>query len=349
MKAIFILNPIIIAVSLNRGDAKERVVVGEKSQVYSRLNGNAESRVLYDEVRNIGEFIFEHEKQLNKDWNAEVIFPLREALACPVGRAKNESAAWQYLEEKEKCGDSITIFTAACCRRWYEENKTLLGSRRYAKRFEGRIMGLTRSFKQLIVEEEKECTIEKIMDGMRQSTSVYTTDSEMSTTFQYPARRCEGKYLIIDHTFLPAIWYYMDCLQDWGFQLCKCERCGKMFFSKNMRFRLCSEACKNAQKRQSKQAHNAAFKGNPRESCYTNITQQMRERKNKVCKNKNVSEEQKKLLKDTFDAYRKEACQLKKQVETLDDTAFKSHMIKIDCKYRELCEEVAKGVGVETI
>ena len=199
MKADFILNPIIIAVSLNRGDAKERVVVGKKSQVYSRLNGNAESRVLYDKVRNIGEFIFEHEKQLNKDWNAGVVFPLREALACPVGRVKNENAAWQYLEEKEKCGDSITIFTAACCRRWYEENKTLWGSRRYAKRFEGRIMGLTRSFKQLIVDEEKECTIEKIMDGMRQSTSVYTTDSEMSTTFQYPARKCEGKYLIIAH------------------------------------------------------------------------------------------------------------------------------------------------------
>lgn len=350
MKDNLTFEPIIMAISLNRNDATEHIIVGEKTQVYSRMNGNMESRVLYDEVRKVGEFIFEHEKQLDKDWNAAVFYPLREALFYPVRRAKNESAAWRYLEAKESCGDPISIFTAACCRSWYAECKTALGSRSKGKEFESKVMRLTRSFKQVIGDEKQERTIEELLEVLEISTDVYTTASEMLTTIQYPTKKCDKKYLIIERSFYPAIWYYMDHLREWEFCLCKCVNCGKMFFQKNMRFHLCSEDCVKANMRKAKREYDSRARNEKQNGICKNAIQRMKNRLNRTCRKEGVSEEQIRELKEFVDSICAEARRQKKMVKTPEDcVAFENQLFVWERKVEARCEEVERSAGVEMV
>ena len=53
---------------------------------------------------------------------------------------------------------------------------------------------------------------------------MYTTDSEMSTTFQYPARKCEGKYLIIAHLEVGSLTSRHGQLEMPGWQLERSKR-----------------------------------------------------------------------------------------------------------------------------
>lgn len=127
------------------------------------LKGSNRSDVLYDAERSLGEFLFDHEKQLDKDWNAEAIYPLKNALVSVLDRREHEASALEFLDEKEKNRDPICVFTSYQCRRWHVDNLTMLGDGRKSNQFECQIMGLTRSFKQIIWGEEKNYSADHVM------------------------------------------------------------------------------------------------------------------------------------------------------------------------------------------
>ena len=338
--------PIIMALSLNKARGKEHIVIGQESCVYSRLNGNMDANVLYDEERKLGEFLFSHEKHLDKDWNAEAIYPLRRALTSPVGRKKYEDASWRFLEEKENNCDPIGVFIANCFRKWYAELKMPLGSERTGEQFQDRVMGLTRSFKQIIWGEEKKYSIKQILERMERYTGINADARDMQARIWYPGKRRKAEYLIIENSYFPAIWYYLGHLRDWQLSICRCDICGNMFLSTSKHFSLCSAACRKAKNRQNKQEFDDRARKNKYDVDYKNTTQRMRNKLNKISKNQNLSEAQRAQIQTAFRSICKEALQQKKQIKYPEDyKAFVDLLFALEHQFETLCEDIINNGG----
>lgn len=311
--------PIIFALALDKLRRCERIVIGEEHQVRRRLDGDRENKVLYDEERSLGEFLFGHEKQLDKNWNIGAIFPLKKALSLPLGRKEYELSAWEFLEEKESSHDPICIFSAYQCRRWYVLNRTMLGAERNSDQFESRIMGLTRSFKQILWGGEKNYSIDQVMECMEEYVRINGDEKDTLARIWYPGRRRNTEYLIIEDSFVPAIWYYLRHLRDWGFCICKCDNCGGTFLAPSKHHSLCSEACKKERSRQNKREFDARARENKYDVDYKNTSQRMRNRLNGLRKKESISEDKLAQIEAMFKAFCSETIQRKKQIKTHED------------------------------
>ena len=139
------------------------------------------------------------------------------------------------------------------------------------------------------------------------------------------------QYLIIKDSFFPALWHYIEHLRDWGFCICKCRNCGKLFLTTSKRFRLCSPSCKTAFHAREKK-YDADYKSTRR---------RLQNSLNKICENKEVSEYQQARLQSTFRSTCKIALRRKKQIETAEDyNAFVDWLACQEEAFNILCEEV---------
>ena len=101
---------VILALSLDKKRNRKRVVIGEERQVHMRIRRIGNSDVLYDKERTLGPLIFDHEKQLDKDWNIKVIHPLRNALSATADRENRAASILKHLEQNEQSDDPIYIY-----------------------------------------------------------------------------------------------------------------------------------------------------------------------------------------------------------------------------------------------
>ena len=331
--------PIIFALALDKTRSCEYVVIGEENQVRRRLSGSSEGQVLYEAERPLGTFLFDHEAQVDKDWNSGAIFPLKKALSLPQGRKKYESSAWEFLNEKEQAHDPICVFSAYQCRRWYAMNRTVFGAERSGDQFEDWIMGLTKSFKQIIWGKEKDYSIDQAIERVGEYARVNGRERDTQARIWYPGKRRRVEYLIIEDSFVPAIWYYLSRSSEWGLCVCECDNCGRTFFAPNKHHSLCGEACKKERSCQNKREFDARAREKQQEVAYKNASQRMRNRLNGVRKNERISEEQQIQIEDAFKSIRAEAIQRKKLVKTKEDRkAFVDWLFEQEREFNLLCE-----------
>lgn len=279
---------VIMALTLDKVRRCERIVIGVEYQVRRRLAGSGDSEVLYDCERPLGELLFDHEKQLDKDWNADVIYPLRRALLSPLGRKENEAVARGFLDNKEEFQDPICIYTSYQCRRWYAENRTVFGDDRCSDQFENRIMGLTRSFKQILWDADKNYSVDQVMERLETYTKIDGVEKDVQARIWYPGRRRNIECLIVEDSYAPVIWYYLNHLWDWGFCFCRCNNCGKIFLVSSKHHGLCSDACRKEKNRQNKREFDARARENKYDIDYNNTSQHMRNRLNNIRKGEGV-------------------------------------------------------------
>ena len=169
--------PIVMALSLDKTDKSEHIVVGEEHQVLRRLNNAQEGDVLYDEVRPLGNLLFSQDN--------------------PFAR---------YIGE------------------------------------------LPATFKEIMWNTDRTCSTSDILDQLEYCAA---DNDELICEAQLGWFGPQYiKYLIVKDSFFPAIWHYIEHLREWGFCICKCSNCGKLFLATSKRFRLCSPACKKVKKRQ---------------------------------------------------------------------------------------------------
>lgn len=334
--------PVIFAMTIDKAHGRERIVIGEEYQVRRRIE-NRGGDVLYDAERPLGEFLFSHEEQLDKDWNAEVIFPLRKALSTAVGRKEHETSAWEFLEEKEKSLDPICIFTAHQCGRWYGENHTILGAEKSAEQFERRAMGLTRSFKKILWEEKRNYSVDQVMERMEQYTRINGDEKDTRAQVWYPGKRRNAEYLIVEDSFVPAIWYYLNHLRDWGLCFCKCCVCGKIFLASSRHYSLCGENCRKEKSRQNKREFDARARENKYDVDYKNTYQRMRNRLNGLRKTESVSQFQMEQAENGLGSFCSAAVQRKKKIKTPEDyKAFVDWLFEQERVFEKLCENREK-------
>ena len=333
--------PVIFALSLDKVRKCERVIIGEEYQVRRRLEGSIESKVLYDAERPLGEFLFDHEKQLDKDWNLGAIYPLKKALVLSVGYKEYEATAWSFLEEKEEFCDPICIFSAYQCRRWYALNRTMLGAEKNSEQFECQSMGLTRSFKQILWEDEKNYSIDQVMERVEDYVRINGDEKDTKAQTWYPGRRRNAECLIIKDSFIPAIWYYLSRLREWGYCICRCCNCGKIFLATSKHYNLCSEDCRKEKGRQNKREFDARARANKYDMDYKNTSQRMRNRLNGLRKKESISHEQLTQIEAVFKSFRAETIQRKKQIKThADYNIFVDWLFEQERAFEETCERI---------
>lgn len=335
--------PVVMALKLDKMRGRERIIIGEEYHVRRCVEGR-DSDVLYNMERPLGEFLFSHEKQLDKEWNAEVIFPLKKAIISVRGRKENEATARKFLRGKEDSYDPIDVFTAYQCCRWYEESCTTLGNERSGERFEQRIMGLTRSFKKILWGEEKNYSVDQVMARMEQYAKVNSNENDTKACIWYPGKRRDAEYLIVEDSYVPAIWYYLNHLRDWGLCFCKCDNCGKVFLAPSRHYSLCSEDCRKEKSRQNKREFDARARENKYDIDYRNAYQRMHNWLNRLCKVEGISVERREYVESSFKTFCAEAIQQKKKIKTQADyKAFVNWLFEQERVFEKLCEVLVEG------
>ncbi len=330
--------PVILALTIDKARGRERIVIGEEHHVRRRLEGH-DSDVLYDMERPLGELLFSHEKQLDKDWNAEVIFPLKKALTSTQGRREYEVSAWEFLQEKEKSHDPICMFAAYQCRRWYGENRTVLGAEKSSNQFECRAMALTRSFKKILWGEEKNYSVDQVMERMEQYTRINGDEKDTQARVWYPGKRRNAEYLIVEDSFVPAIWYYLNHLRDWGLCFCKCDNCGRIFLAPSKHYSLCSEDCRKEKSRQNKREFDARARENKYDLDYRNAYQRMHSRLKSLRKTEGISQMRMEQVEAGLRSFCSAAVQRKKKIKTTEDyKAFVDWLFEQERNFEKLCE-----------
>ena len=188
--------------------------------------------------------------------------------------------------------------------------------------------------------------VAEIMERMAQYAHIGARTSDMEARIWYPGKRRKAEYLIIENSYFPAIWYYLGHLRDWQLSICRCDICGNMFLSTSKHFSLCSAACRKAKNRQNKQEFDDRARKNKYDVDYKNTTQRMRNKLNKISKNQNLSEAQKKQVQTAFGSICKEALQQKKQIKYPEDyKAFVDLLFALEHQFETLCEDIINNGG----
>ena len=342
--------PIIMALALDEERRCERIVIGEEYQVRMRLQGGDGYTVLYDAERPLGQFLLNHERQLDEDWYAEAIYPLKKALISVLNRREYEASAEKFLVEKDQSHDPLSMFTAYQCRRLYAQNCTMLGSEKKRDLFEWQIMGLTRSFKQILWRDEKNYSANQVMKRMEFYTRINRIERNIRAQTWYSREQRKGTYLIIENSYFPAILYYLGHLRDWGICICKCCNCGRIFLAPSKHYSLCSEDCRKEKGRQNKREFDARARENKYDMDYKNASQRMRYQMKKLRKKGNVPEDKLAQIKTCFKLFRAEAVKRKKQIENDGDyKAFVDWLFEQEREFEKRREEIVCNGGNEKI
>ena len=306
--------PIIMALSLNREKNTERIIVGRVDQVSNRMAGIRDAEVLCDQERPLGTFLFEHEKQMSGLWN-ENILTLGESLTSPFGRKEKEDAALAFLESEWKTGEPLRIFTAYQCWYWYRYYWNQKGYGGKEKLYEDQMENLVRSF-NIKLWKDPTGTVEEAWKQVQFSVRRTGTLLDSKVEIWYPDRFREREWLIISHSFYPALQYYLKQIQQWNICVCQCDYCGKLFLAPSRHYSLCSELCKKAKNRKNKQEFDERARENGYDKDYKNTCQRMRNRLDKMKKQLDISQESRIKARAMFETFRDEAIKKKKSIHS---------------------------------
>ena len=117
------------------------------------------------------------------------------------------------------------------------------------------------------------------------------------------------------------IIYYLNRLKDWRLYFRRCKVCSRFSLAKSHRYELCSEKCRKSQALQNKREFDERTRENNYDLLYKNECQNWRNKINKAKKTDGFPEERLEEMKITFELFKKEALQRKKESRTGESSA----------------------------
>ena len=115
-----------IALLLDRKKMKEHILIGTRSEIRRRLNGDKDAELFHDEERPLGTLLTEFEQDKEKAWNQYGTMPLWNALHTNrFEQPALEKTAREFLEARYKFGTPLEkyaairkdVFYAGCARK----------------------------------------------------------------------------------------------------------------------------------------------------------------------------------------------------------------------------------------
>lgn len=242
---------------------------------------------------------------------------IREGLASPVRGKKKEDIARTFLDSEWKTAEPLRIFTAYQCWYWYQYYRNQKGYGNKERQYTDQMENLVSSFGRKLW-EGPQCTVEKAWESVQFSIRRTGTLLDSKVEIWYPDRFREREWLIISHSFYPALQYYLKLkqLQQWETCVCRCDHCGKLFLAPSRHYSLCSEPCKKAKSRKNKQEYDDRARKNGYDNDYKNTCQRMRNRLSKMKKQSSISAEKQMQAIAIFEAFREEAVERKKRIRS---------------------------------
>ena len=329
--------PVRLALTLNREESTERLLVGEEAQLKAYLDGNDQAQVYYDAKLPLGGFLYFHEIQSNEKWNDPSISLLKEALSSLIRRKEREQRAWELLADRMDGKDPLSIYIA--CQRWqlYTRLRTGLASAKNAEAFPTLANQLTESFVYSIKTSERYISP---AEHLQKATEAVISDCNLGRAeIYYPAGMRTEEYIFLDGSCWMGLFYCLNRFRLWDFSFCRCVNCGKWFAAPSRHHTLCSDSCKRQKNRQNKQKFDQRAKENGFEIQYKNVSQRMRNRLNTIRSRRDLPEEELDLAEETFSEFRKEAIQRKKKIQSPEDSeTFTQWLLEQEQRFRFLTE-----------
>lgn len=332
--------PVVMALSLNQEKNTERIIIGNADQVSNRMAGIRDAEVLCDQERPLGTFLFEHEKQMTGFWN-ENILTLSESLTSPFGRKEKEDTALAFLESEWETGEPLRIFTACYCWYLYQQYRSQRGHGNKGRQYAEQMENLVRSF-NIKLWIDPTSTVEEVWKRVQFSLRRTGTLLDSKVEICYPDRFREREWLLISHSFYPALQYYLKQIQQWKICVCQCDYCGKHFLAPSRHYSLCSELCKKAKNRKNKQEYDDRARENGYDIDYKNTCQRMRNCLSKMKKQSSISEEKQIQAMAIFEAFRSEALAKKKKIRSdAEYRQFRNWMFEKERELEKLIDEIS--------
>ncbi len=313
---------IVFVLTLDRKKMKERIMVGNTSQIFSGINGNMDTELLCDMTRPLGTFLTDFENDMQGDWNRFGIMPLYDALHVNRWRQSAlEQQAGDFLREKYATPDPVRQYAAV--RIWNEYLKT----REYRERdvaseqFVSRMGKLTAAFQNPVFQNRNQALFDEDTRRARRfelSADFFTRVSveDLRIELWYPGGgNSQTECAVVYDSFYPMIAYYANRLADWGLKFCKCKVCGNIFLTESLRYEICSGKCRKAQALQNKREFDARARENNYDLLYKNECQSWRNKIRRAERVEGFPADRLLKMQEVFEAFKKEALQRKKQVK----------------------------------
>ena len=205
--------PMVMAISLDRREMTERIIIGQTSVVERWLAGVGKLSALYDIVRPMGTFLVEHEKQNKEVWAQHAGALLTEAVSSLAHRRDKAAAARSYLETRRGNHDMVCEFTVCQSLNWYRAYCTALGSREKGQEFSDRFLYLTRSFNLDLWGKSGDCSVEKAWHVVQKALNGRVRNTmEQTLVVRHAAWNRDEQWLLITESYYPVLQYYLKKL-----------------------------------------------------------------------------------------------------------------------------------------
>ncbi len=326
--------PIVMALSLNKDKKTEHIVIGQVDAMEAWLAVTSKLSAIYDVVRPLGTFLFEHQAQNRGEWSQYAGGLLVEAAASFQHRKEKETAAWNYLTSKQNPDDMVCEFAVRQSWCWYQNCRTVAGSSEKSREYSDLFLFLVRSFKQSLWEKDGVCSLGEAWNTVqREINGEVRASIEQRLVLRYAARSRNEEWILVTESFYPALQYYLRKLMDWGLCLCRCSVCNKIFIADSRHYSLCSKECRRIQSRRNKQKFDEKGKENGYDQAYKNTCQRMRNGLKRI-----EAPELCQKAEAWFKTFRKEATGRKKQIrDTEDRKAFLNWLFEQERTFDQLC------------
>lgn len=331
-------DPIIFALSLDKKRQKEHIVFGVSTQVRSYLDGLSGASVLFHAERPLGTFLFEIESQSQADWNLHAHSLLAEALVSPVGRTEKVEKAKKYLKDMLASGNAVCRFTACKSLSVYEYLQKPFDLTDKRSDYEYRAANISRAFKQVIWGGDKSISVAQSLKRVQKTLETNGFAPDTRAEIHYPSRTGQDEWIIVSDSLYPTILYYLSRLNDWKLCFCNCTNCKTVFVAPSKHYSLCSNACRQVQRRQNKRAFDERAQSNGYDIDYKNVTQRMRNRLSSLKKQPDVTTVELQKAQETFVSFRGSALERKKNVKTPEDRKeFQNWLFAQERAFEDIC------------
>ena len=230
----------------------ERIIIGSEDGIKQRLSGQQDADVFYDQTRPFGTFLFTTDPNPKDNWCTAIgclikaqrilhsINPIDHRLK--EGVLYQEGKAQDILTEKFDSDDPICQFIAL--RIWYgywffREKRPA----EHCKVFLDSMFNLVRPFSHPFYCIEDRNIVSASNSIFRHPPEFSSSDKEQHLFHLNGTDRTE--YIIVDRSLIPLEKYYIAQFNNWKKYLIKCKVCGRYFFANTLKFKLCSQDCRN--------------------------------------------------------------------------------------------------------
>lgn len=330
-----LLDPILLAIRVDLRKRQEQLWLGTEWSLRFALRGR-DTPLYFACTRPLGAFWCEFGQVSEADW-ADAIWALSGALSGKkkAGRERLERTAaklFTNILEQNKANAAVRYVAIQiwemylrCCRGQDRDNAAQS----------------LRDYAQLLILPFGQYTPQMLhwkrdMPVM----PVWNDDRDAKLEILYPQGGISFETAIVRESLRPALIYYRQRILDAGLLMRTCSQCGRIFFAPDTRSTLCSEYCRKASRKTSRQQFDVRSKGQEYEQAYTREYMFWYNRITKL-KNKNAPQQQIEKAQAALKQFCKEALVRKQKVKQgdLSLSQFSSWMIGQEGIIREICGE----------